>query len=325
MLVANLTSDTNVNVGVMLGNGDGSFQSVVLYGSGSNYAVSVEVADVNGDGKPDLVVANQCADNQCANGAVGVLTGNGDGTFQTAVTFNSGGISPSSAVVADVNRDGKPDLLAINNCASVPCNGSPGSVGVLLNKIISVKTTTKLISSLNPSLVNQSVTLSATITASALIPNGSVITFYNGLTQIGTGATTDGTATLTSSFPKPKTYRLLAKYPGDPFHKGSSGVRSQIVALYPSTTISTSSPNPSIYGQTIMLSATVSSDTPGGPTGKVTFKNGITTLGMATLSAGTATLVTKKLPIGMEIITARYGGDPQTAKSSGTVTQVVNP
>jgi hypothetical protein len=71
------------------------------------------VSDVNGDGKPDLIVANQCASSgNCNGGAVGVLSGKGDGTFQTAVTYSSGNNLALSAVVADVNQDGKADIVA---------------------------------------------------------------------------------------------------------------------------------------------------------------------------------------------------------------------
>ena len=93
-----------------------SFANAVGYGSGGNWADSVAVADVNGDGKPDLVVANYCASGSCANGTVGVLLGNGDGTFQSAVTYGSGGTDAYSVAVADVNGDGKPDLLVANRC-----------------------------------------------------------------------------------------------------------------------------------------------------------------------------------------------------------------
>src|SRR5206468_2969777 len=82
----------NDNVGVLLGNGDGTFQPVVSYSSGGNTALSVAVADVNGDGKPDLLAGNQCdTSSNCAHGLVGVRLGNGDGTFQPAVTYNAGG------------------------------------------------------------------------------------------------------------------------------------------------------------------------------------------------------------------------------------------
>ena len=62
---------------------------------------------MNGDGKPDLAVANS------NSYTVGVLLGNGDGTFQTQKTFTPG-VSPDSVVVADVNGDGKPDLVVTN-------------------------------------------------------------------------------------------------------------------------------------------------------------------------------------------------------------------
>jgi len=118
-------------VSVLLGNGDGTFQTAVNYGTVGAYAQSVAVADVNGDGKPDLLVANRCADNGCANqnGSVAVLLGNGDGAFQTAVTYDSGGLGAYPVAVADVNGDGKLDLVVANVHNS---SGNIGSVGVLL-------------------------------------------------------------------------------------------------------------------------------------------------------------------------------------------------
>lgn len=119
-------------VGVLLGNGDGTFQPVENYDSGGYGAISVAVADVNGDGISDVVVANQCVTNSnCDNGTVGVLVGNGDGTFQTVVTYGSGGYGAYSVAVADVNGDGRLDILVSNNSGS---NGDTrnGTVGVLL-------------------------------------------------------------------------------------------------------------------------------------------------------------------------------------------------
>ncbi len=98
----------NGSVSVLLGNGDGTFQAGVPYSSGGQFAFSVAVADLNGDGKPDLLVANECANSTCLNGLVGVLLGNGDGTFQAAVTYGSGGYDATSLATADVNGDGKP-------------------------------------------------------------------------------------------------------------------------------------------------------------------------------------------------------------------------
>jgi hypothetical protein len=105
----------------------------VTYGSGGYFADSLAVADVNGDGEPDLLAANQCAiDSNCgSSGGLGVLLGNGDGTFQAAVTYGPGGEYPYSLAVGDLNGDGKPDLVVADQCdSSGIC--SNGSLGVLL-------------------------------------------------------------------------------------------------------------------------------------------------------------------------------------------------
>ena len=95
------------------------FLAAPTYGSGGYYAESVAVEDVNGDGKPDLVVTDQCSDSGCMNhGFVGVLLGKGDGTFQSVVKYDSGGYDAFSVAVADVNGDGKPDLVVANVCAA---------------------------------------------------------------------------------------------------------------------------------------------------------------------------------------------------------------
>jgi len=127
--VPNYVSNT---VDVLLGNGDGTFQPSVTYGSGGINARSVAVTDVNGDDKPDLLVVNECTDFNCATGIVGVLPGNGDGTFQSAVTYDSGGNFAQSIAVADVNGDAKPDLLVANLSIDF-FNLGTGAVAVLLN------------------------------------------------------------------------------------------------------------------------------------------------------------------------------------------------
>lgn len=136
VVVAYQGSGSDGSVEVLLGNGDGTFQAPVSYDSGASMAYSVAIADVNGDGKPDLVVGNGCSPSNCSEGSVGVLLGNGDGTFQAAKTFSSGGFNyyHSHVVIADVNGDGKLDLLVLNPCATSCDAGSPteGSIGVLL-------------------------------------------------------------------------------------------------------------------------------------------------------------------------------------------------
>jgi len=81
------------------------FTSPVAYNSGGGGAEAVAVADVNRDGIPDLVVALQCPgeyDGGCttSGGKIGVMLGNGDGTFQSAMIFSSGGATADSIAVA---------------------------------------------------------------------------------------------------------------------------------------------------------------------------------------------------------------------------------
>lgn len=125
---------TNSRVAILLGNGDGTFQPPVTYDSGSVDATSVAVADLNGDGKPDIVAAHVC--DNCSEGTVSILLGNGDGTFGSPVTYDSGGSVATSVAIRDVNGDGKPDLLVGNgySCSNDPScfNGPTGVVGVLL-------------------------------------------------------------------------------------------------------------------------------------------------------------------------------------------------
>src|SRR5262249_8070547 len=107
LAVANFYSN---NVSVLLGNGDGSFQTATNFGLGLGLnPSSLAVADFNGDGNADLVVANAGSNN------LSLLLGNGDGTFQPAVNFGGTQINnPAAIAVGDFNGDGKADLVVAN-------------------------------------------------------------------------------------------------------------------------------------------------------------------------------------------------------------------
>ena len=104
-LVASTTWHT---ASVLLGNGDGSFQTGVNYNLGGNRANSVAVADFNRDGNLDVVTANQ------DSGTISVLFGRGDGTFPTAITHPVGG-NPASLALADFNGDGWRDVATVSS------------------------------------------------------------------------------------------------------------------------------------------------------------------------------------------------------------------
>jgi hypothetical protein len=88
----------------------GQFQAAVNYGAGSE-PIFVALGDFNGDGRLDIVVTNFSA--SVHNGSANVLLGNGDGTFQAAVSYSVGG-NPISVAVGDFNGDGKADLAVCN-------------------------------------------------------------------------------------------------------------------------------------------------------------------------------------------------------------------
>jgi len=83
LAIANLA--VNGTISVFIGNGDGSFHSPVNYSVGVNPQM-LTVADVNGDGASDLIVANECAQPACTTSSVMVLLGNGDGSHDVPFT-----------------------------------------------------------------------------------------------------------------------------------------------------------------------------------------------------------------------------------------------
>jgi len=321
-------------LGVLLGNGDGTFQPVVTYLQGADgWGTSLAVADVNGDGKLDAVATDSCGGNSCLNkGLVVLLLGNGDGTFQTPQTYDSGGFLTNSVATADLNGDGKPDLLVANICADDTLICTRSSVGVLLNNSVSNQspTTTTLISSLNPSFVGQAVTFTATVTSTAgTPPNGETITFYEGSAVLGTAALSAGTAFLTTSSLSAGTFTITASYPGDTtFAASTSSGLQQVVnptSKHATSTALISSLNPSIYGQKVTFTATVTSSGSIPPSGTVKLTWSIYTIDRATLnSSGVATFTKSELHADSIPLTAVYVGDAANLGSTSAIlTQVV--
>ena len=310
-------------VSVLLGNGDGTFQPAVLFGSGGCEPQQVAVVDANGDGKADLLVANDCDSSGCPSGSVGVLLGNGDGTFQPAVTYLSIGVYATSIAVADLNGDGKPDVVL----ASAFSTGSIyGTVSVLLNNSTGPlnPTATTLVSSLNPSTYGQTLTFTATVKSTSGTPTGTV-QILKGTTVVGSGTLTNGNVPIpVSSLPVGLNSLTAAYQGGGGFAPSTSALLTQTVSMATTTTTLASSLNPAATGQPVTFTATVTSQFGGAATGSVVFFSGSQTLGTGSLTGNHATLTTSFAAVGTYSISAKYNGDGNnTGSTSSNLSQVI--
>jgi len=119
-------------------------------------------------------------------------------------------------------------------------------------------------------------------------------------------------------------YPIQYSYAGDAnFTSAANSSTTLTITAISTTTKLVSSPNPSIFGQSVLFTATVSA-TSGTPTGTVTFNDGTTTLGTGTLSANQATFSTNLLAVGKHSITAVYAGGSGFTGSNNTLSQTVN-
>lgn len=201
-------------------------------------------------------------------------------------------------------------------------------------------TTTTLASNQNPSEVGQSVTFTATVTSGGSIPmeivtstsgtpTGTVTFSVDSAPQTPVVLDASGTATFTTSSLSVGTHTIEASYSGDAtFASSAASPLSQTVnfslPVMPTTTILSSSPNPSSVGDTVTFTATVV----GGflLAGTVEFFDGSTSLGTAPLFMfGSAILSTSSLSAGAHSITAVYSGDIfSTPSTSAPLIQMVN-
>jgi len=192
-------------------------------------------------------------------------------------------------------------------------NAATSPQAISLSGTAFATTQTLLASSLSPSVPGQAVTFTATVTSSASTPFGKV-TFHDGPNLLGSqNVNSSGVATFETSTLTAGKHTITARFEGNATYATSSAGITQYVEVTSTVTITSATPNPAEYGQSIAFVANVApfSGDPV-PTGTMSFLFGKVALGTAKLnSSGNATLNVgaKKLPTGSDSVTASYSGD----------------
>lgn len=320
VFAGNAASENNLNIMLNLGTGFGAPQAIDTTGVPNLSFAWTAFADLNGDGKQDLIVSYVA---NTMNSAVATFLGNGDGTFATPVNFPIGSTlipgSLLSLAVEDFNADGKPDVAL-------------GSGVLLLGNGDGTLTTGTPLFASGTTFPNPPPAY-AVLTAPPAngIPGGSTAAatyalFYMNL-QAGANAVflpNVGSSATVLTMLGPGTYSLTAHYSGDATYAASESntIRVTVMPVAPKITV-TSSANPSYSGESVTITATINAFF-AGPTGSVTFSDGATALGTVQVSNGAASYTGSFSSAGNHTITASYSGDADNLATSGSLTQAVD-
>ena len=254
------------------------------------------------------------------------------------ITFMAGGkaLAPSVTVAANGSASATVSTLGAGTYSITAVYGgsteyASSTSNTVLEVVNGAPTTTTLTSSLNPSSYGQTVTFTAAVAApqSATTPTG-VVSFMDGATVLGTGVlSASDVATFSTGALAVGNHGITAVYQGSTNDdKSTSNGVVQVVGLDATSIVLAASPNPSNFGQTVVLTANVIAQLSGtaSPAGTVLFADQFGVLGSAPLIAGTATLSMSTLAIGTHNIVATYSaGGVYSTSRSGPVAEVIQP
>jgi len=305
---------------IMLGNGDGTFQTPQSYASSLSPDFLI-AGDFNGDGKLDLATVAS------ANfGLTVLLVGNGDGTFLVSPQTSPLRSFLNALTVGDFDGDGKLDLVISDQVetAGIFLNTStltttvtatgisvPGSGTQMLvaeysgdasfrgstSNTISVNGSSVPITWAAPTSITYGTALSTTqLDASSTVPSTFVYTPPSGTILGGGTQTLSVTAT-----PNGSTGYIAS----------TDTVSITVNPAATATSVALSDSNKALTGS-------VSSAVAGMPTGTVSFYEGQTLLGSGTLVSGVASYTPASPPAGTAVITAQYGGDTNFGSSGSS-------
>jgi large repetitive protein len=270
-----------------------------------------------------------------------VVSGSGGSPVTGTVAFRDGtvvlgtsivGASGTSTFTTNALSPGQHSIVATYSGDSV---SQTSSSPVLIQTVQNSNTTTVLTTSGSPSVAGASLTLTAQVTGKGTAPTGPV-TFEDGTTVIGTASVgVNGIATLTTSSLTAGQHILLAIYQGDSntLTSTSNPVLQNIeqrttvtlTAVSSLGTITGTSSGPSLIGNPITFTVSVTGSSANPPTGLASLSDGSTILGTSGVnSSGIATFTISTLALGPHTLTASYAGDTQNFPgTSPALTEVV--
>ena len=262
----------------------------------------------------------------------------GKGVTLTAVVSGSGGI-PGGTVTflngaatlgtATVGGSGQATLslsslptgtLSLTAAYGGDAKDNPSTSTTLTQVVQQTTTAITLTSSANPSFAGAAVTFVASLTSNGSVPSGQ-LTFSEGSTVIASGAMSGtGVASFSVNSLTAGSHTLIASFAGDVDHAAStSSALVQVVQTGTSVTTITSSKNPSVFGDQVVINFKVTG-TALQPAGTVTLMDQGAAVATITLNAsGLANYPTSTLAIGDHSLTAVYSGDTTHAGSTSAV------
>ena len=325
--------ESGQGVFVFFGQSSGTLGSPVQVDASSN-PIGLAAGSLTTDGRTDLVVADQ------TTGTLHVYLGNANGTFSTVTAPTTGATNLSVAALGDLNNDGKLDLIVAGFIPGTSGNPNISNVYTLLgNGDGTFQTANTLalgsndipVASMALADFNKSGNLGVVVGNSddyteVLLGNGDGTLIDSALALGQRPATVAAADLLGNGYPEILVGESDTQGQGNSLTVFLNQPAGWAATTAATSTVVTSSANPSTSGAAVTFTATVTSTTAGTITGTVTFFDGANSIGSGTVGAGgVATFMTSSLSTGPHSITAQYGGDTNYAASTSPVlTQTVN-